>query len=75
MDNYSYSAETADVARSLNTGLGNSPRSLICPDYNEQNLREKALMYAVQTYGPSLDGLEIVGIAEGYLYFLRGDAK
>lgn len=74
MDNYSYSAETADAARSLNTVLGNSASSLICPDCNEQNLREKALMYAVQAFASDAR-IDIVALAESFADYLRGDAK
>lgn len=42
---------------------------------NETALRGKALMYAVQTYGHSLDSFSVLNIAEDYLVFLRGDAK
>lgn len=75
---------TAWESLKASRGLGVQSRSeeqwqqagqMIKDHYNDKELREKALMYAVQAMPHLNEGVDMLGVAEKYLAFLRGDGK
>ena len=47
---------------------------MIKDHYNDKELREKALMYAIQAASFAVDPFDVVDTADKYLGFLRGGA-